>query len=112
MESDVLGGVARAHQQQRLALELARVTEVVSVEDSAGEPGDNISLIAWIKELPALPLYPREGWHVGNGVVTGGDNDVVEILALENLVLLQVLGDHGEVVPVLVVSDILDNRAR
>ena len=44
--------------------------------------------------------------------MTGGDNDVVEILALENLVLLQVLGDHGEVVPVLVVSDILDNRAR
>ena len=38
LESDVLGGVAGAHQQQGLALKLARVTEVVSVEDTAGEP--------------------------------------------------------------------------
>ena len=38
LKSDVLGGVARAHQQQRLALELARVAEVVSVEDTPGEP--------------------------------------------------------------------------
>ena len=38
LQRDVLGGVARAHQQQRLALELARVAEVVSVEDTPGEP--------------------------------------------------------------------------
>ena len=38
LERDILGGVAGAHQQQRLALELARVAEVVSVEDTAGEP--------------------------------------------------------------------------
>ena len=38
LQRDVLGGVAGAHQQQRLALELARVAEVVSVEDTAGEP--------------------------------------------------------------------------
>ena len=38
LKSDVLGGVASAHQQQRLALELARVAEVVSVEDTPGEP--------------------------------------------------------------------------
>ena len=59
----------------------------------------------------ALPLYPREGWHVGNGVVTSGNNDVVEILGPKNLVLLQILGDHGEVVPVFVVGDILDDMA-
>ena len=41
LQRDVLGGVAGANQQQRLALELARVTEVVSVEDTAGEPGDS-----------------------------------------------------------------------
>ena len=39
LECDVLGGVAGAHQQQRLTLELTRVTEVVSVEDTAREPG-------------------------------------------------------------------------
>ena len=38
LQRDVLGGVAGAHQQQGLALELARVAEVVSVEDTAGEP--------------------------------------------------------------------------
>ena len=38
LQRDVLGGVARAHQQQGLALELARVAEVVSVEDTPGEP--------------------------------------------------------------------------
>ena len=41
LQRDVLGGVAGAHQQQGLALELARVAEVVSVEDTAGEPGDS-----------------------------------------------------------------------
>ena len=38
LQRDVLGGVAGAHQQQGLALELARVAEVVSVEHTPGEP--------------------------------------------------------------------------
>ena len=41
LQRDILGGVASAHQQQGLALELARVAEVVSVEDTTGEPGDS-----------------------------------------------------------------------
>ena len=60
---------------------------------------------------PALPLYPREGWHVGNGVVAGSDNDVVEILGPKNLVLIQVLDHHSEVVFFFVVCDVLDNVA-
>ena len=43
--------------------------------------------------------------------MTGGDNNVVEFLGPKDLVLLQVLGDHGEVVPVSVVDDVLDDVA-
>ena len=39
LQRDILGGVAGAHQQQGLVLKLTGVTEVVSVEDTAREPG-------------------------------------------------------------------------
>ena len=43
--------------------------------------------------------------------MTRRHNNIVEILAFKNLVLLQVLGDHGEIVPVSVVDDVLDDVA-
>ena len=43
--------------------------------------------------------------------MTRRHNNVVEILAFKNLVLLQVLGNHREVVLVFVVGDILDDMA-
>ena len=81
------------------------------IAEQAAEDERRIAEQAAKDETAALPLYPKECWHIGHRVVTGGDNDIVEILASENLVLLQVLGEHSEVVPVFVVGNILDDVA-
>ena len=62
-------------------------------------------------DSPWEPLNAREGWNIGDRVVTGGHNDIVILLSFQHLVLLEVLDYDSEVVLVLVVDHVPDHGA-
>ena len=88
LQRDVLGGVAAADDEQPLALELQRVAEIVGVQHPAGEAVD-----------------PREARHVRDREVTGGHDDVVELLVPVRL-RVQVRRAHRELAARLGVRDV------
>jgi len=88
LKGDVLGRIGGADEKKRLASELVRIAEIVSVHHATGEL-----------------FNAGEGGDMRGGIVTRSNNNVGEALSGQHSIILEILDNDGEVVGFFVVDD-------